>query len=69
MIMKYSVINGETSIGKIYVTDVAGASTFIVGDVKTIRLASVFETPAEALIVGVTLSPFTPAPREGESGA
>lgn len=56
--MRFSVINGEVNIGNISAPEIAASSTFIIGDVRNVDLASMFETPAEELIVGVTLPPF-----------
>lgn len=58
--MRFSVVNGRTSVGGISVTDVAASSILIIGDVRTVSLASTFETPAENLIVGVTVPLVTP---------
>ncbi|RXT06288.1 spore gernimation protein GerPD [Ammoniphilus sp. CFH 90114] len=58
--MRFSVVNGRTSVGGVAVTDVAASSILIIGDVRTVSLASTFETPAENLIVGVTVPLVTP---------
>jgi|GEM_PF-1352285 len=60
--MKYAVTNGDISVKKLAVGDVATSSILLVGDAKTIFLANFFETPPEALIVGVSLGAVTAAP-------
>ncbi|MFM1653394.1 spore gernimation protein [Brevibacillus sp. B_LB10_24] len=57
MIMKYSVINGEFSVKDVKIKDLSSSSTVFAGDVKTICLSSILETPPESLIVGVTIGP------------
>ncbi|MGD8192374.1 spore gernimation protein GerPD [Brevibacillus ginsengisoli] len=61
--MRYQVINGELSIGKITITSVASSSTVLVGDTRNIALSAIFEGPPESLIIGVTtLPPALPIP-------
>ncbi|MFS0864180.1 spore gernimation protein GerPD [Fredinandcohnia sp. 179-A 10B2 NHS] len=61
--MKFTVVNKEIHVGNIDIMGVSTSSVFIVGDAKTISMASAFDTPAESLIIGpfVPLSPVTPA--------
>lgn len=39
-------------VGNIHVTGVSASSVFLIGDNKTIRLQSFFDTPPESLIIG-----------------
>ncbi|QYR23946.1 spore gernimation protein GerPD [Paenibacillus sp. sptzw28] len=58
--MEYTVINCELSVVNIKMSFVSTASTFIVGDVKTVSLSNVFEGPPEKLIIGVTIPVLPP---------
>ncbi|WP_134699277.1 spore gernimation protein GerPD [Ammoniphilus sp. YIM 78166] len=64
--MNFTVVNGEVSVGKVVVDDVAASSIFLIGDAQYIQLYSTFETPAETSIVGVTIPPIAAQPAEGE---
>ncbi len=50
--MNHIVYNYGLHVGRIQVTGVSSSSVFLIGDNKTIRLQSFFDTPPEALIVG-----------------
>jgi spore germination protein PD len=54
--MIFEVYNRDLCVGNIHVTGVASSSMVFVGDTETIQLASIYDTPAESLIVG----PFVP---------
>ncbi|KAB2337168.1 spore gernimation protein GerPD [Cytobacillus depressus] len=58
--MNYEVYNRDICVGNIRVIGVSSSSLLMVGDTQTIQLASVFDTPAESLIIG----PFVPLTRE-----
>ncbi|MBH0228744.1 spore gernimation protein GerPD [Halobacillus yeomjeoni] len=60
--MNFIVHNYGLHVGNIQVTGVSSSSVFLIGDNKTIRLQSYFDTPAESLIIG----PFTPLESNGE---
>lgn len=57
--MNFEVYNRETSVGNIRIIGVSSSSLLMVGDTQTIQLASVFDTPAESLIIG-PLVPLAP---------
>ncbi|WP_226576840.1 spore gernimation protein GerPD [Halobacillus litoralis] len=50
--MNHIVHNYGLHVGNIRVTGVSGSSVFLIGDNKTIRLQSFFDTPPESLIIG-----------------
>ncbi|GEN52946.1 MULTISPECIES: spore gernimation protein GerPD [Halobacillus] len=50
--MNHVVHNYGLHVGNIRVTGVSGSSVFLIGDNKTIRLQSFFDTPPESLIIG-----------------
>lgn len=54
--MNHIVHNYGLHIGHIHVTGVASSGVFLIGDSKTIRSQSYFDTPPESLIIG----PFAP---------
>ncbi|KOP81688.1 spore gernimation protein GerPD [Cytobacillus solani] len=54
--MNFQVYNRDLCVGDIRVIGVASSSLLMVGDTQTIQLASIFDTPAESLIIG----PFVP---------
>lgn len=54
--MNFQVYNRELCVGNIEVIGVSSSSLLLVGDTQTIQLASIFDTPAESLIIG----PFVP---------
>lgn len=60
--MRYHVSNGEISVKDLKISNVATSSTIFVGDTKSISLSTIFETPPEELIVGVTTGPATALP-------
>ncbi len=51
-IMQFTVINRELCVSEIIAQVVSSSSLLLVGDAETITLASVFDTPPEALIIG-----------------
>lgn len=57
--MRYTVINGDITIKNLKISAIATASSLQIGDTKCIRLSSIFESPPESLIVGVTV-PLVP---------
>lgn len=59
--MKVEVINHEISVGSIRTLGVSSSSLIFVGDADTIQLNSLFNTPAESLIIG----PFVPLVPQG----
>ncbi|MBU8877412.1 spore gernimation protein GerPD [Bacillus sp. FJAT-29790] len=54
--MNFEVYNRDLCVGNIRIIGVSSSSLLMVGDTQTIQLASVFDTPAESLIIG----PFVP---------
>lgn len=54
--MNFTVVNHELRVGDIRITGVASSSLFLIGDAEIITLSSIFDTPAESLIIG----PFVP---------
>ncbi|MCP3026720.1 spore gernimation protein GerPD [Halobacillus sp. A5] len=60
--MKFTVHNYGLNIGNVHVTSVTTSSVFLIGDNRTIRLRSYFDTPPESLIIG----PYTSPPEEIE---
>jgi spore germination protein PD len=54
--MDFHVYNRDICVQNIKVIGVASSSLLMVGDAETIQLSSIFDTPAESLIVG----PFVP---------
>lgn len=59
--MIFQVYNRDINVGNIKITGISSSSTFIIGDTETIQLASIFDTPAESLII----SPSVPLAPEG----
>ncbi|WP_070119860.1 spore gernimation protein GerPD [Bacillus marinisedimentorum] len=59
--MHYTVVNRELAVGDISILGVSSSSIVLVGDTESIALSSIFDTPAESLIIGpfVPLSPET----------
>lgn len=49
--MNHIVHNYGLHVGNIRVTGVSGSSLFLIGDNKTVRLNSFFDTPPESLII------------------
>lgn len=67
--MKYNVINGKLCIGSITLNNTSAASTLFIGDTKIVSLSSVYETPPETFIVGVTVPFPQPSPASERSGS
>ncbi len=61
MKMQYTVVNRELCVGDINILGVSSSSIVLIGDTQSIGLSSIFDTPAESLIIGpfVSLSPET----------
>ncbi|WP_077211142.1 spore gernimation protein GerPD [Bacillus dakarensis] len=59
--MNFQVYNRELDVGNIRISGVASSSLVLVGDTEVIQLASIFDTPAESLIIG----PFVPLNPQG----
>ncbi|WP_077617223.1 spore gernimation protein GerPD [Bacillus sinesaloumensis] len=59
--MNFTVVNKDIQVGHIDIASVSTSSVFIVGDAKTISLASAFDTPPESLIIG----PYVPLAPQG----
>lgn len=57
------VVNYDLNIGQIQIIGVANSSFVLVGDTKTIQLATLYDTPPESLLLG----PFVPLALEGVS--
>ena len=62
--MNFQVHNYILHVENIKIIGVASSSLFMVGDAETIQLASVFDTPAESLIIG----PFVPLAQDVTPG-
>lgn len=54
--MNLHVVNKECIVGDIRILGVAASAVFIIGDAETITAASIFDTPPEAVTIG--LVPF-----------
>jgi spore germination protein PD len=52
----FTVINRELMVGDVQIIGITSSSLFLVGDMQSAVLSSIFDTPAEALIIG----PFVP---------
>jgi spore germination protein PD len=59
--MNMQVYNRDIHVDNIRVEAIASSSLLLVGDTDTIQLASIFDTPAESLIIG----PFVPLNPQG----
>lgn len=57
--MNLHVVNRELCVGNIEVTGVSSSSIILIGDTDSIQLNSMFDTPAESLIIGPSV-PLTP---------
>lgn len=53
------VVNKQLQVGEIRIIGVGSASVVLIGDTETIAASSIFDTPAESLIIG-PLVPFAP---------
>ncbi len=51
--MNLHVINKECHVGNIHILGVAASAVFIIGDTQTITSASIFDTPPEAVTIGL----------------
>ncbi|MGG1661656.1 spore gernimation protein [Brevibacillus sp. NRS-1366] len=52
--MIYHVTNGDICVGNLKLQEIVTGSSLFIGDTQTVTLMSIFETPPETLIVGVT---------------
>ncbi|WP_090825323.1 spore gernimation protein GerPD [Paenibacillus sp. yr247] len=59
--MNLHVENKQIFVGDVRIVGVASSSVFLIGDTEVISLSSMFDTPAESVII----SPFVPLPSEG----
>lgn len=59
--MNLQIYNGELQVGNMQVEAVSSSSIVLIGDAETIQLSSIFDTPAESLIIG----PFVPLNPQG----
>jgi spore germination protein PD len=57
--MIFEVVNRDICVGQIHVGAVASSGMLIVGDTNTIQLTSLFDTPAESLILAPSV-PLNP---------
>ena len=57
--MMLHVVNRELCVGNIQVRGVSSSSILMIGDTYSIQLNSMFDTPAESLIIGPSV-PLTP---------
>lgn len=55
-LMNFTVINRDICVGNIKITGITTSAVFLIGDTESITASSVFDTPAESLIIG----PFVP---------
>ncbi|HWO95330.1 MAG TPA: spore gernimation protein GerPD [Bacillus sp. (in: firmicutes)] len=54
--MNFTVVNRELLVGDVKITGITASSLFLVGDMQSANLSSIFDTPAESLIIG----PYVP---------
>ncbi|MDQ0246558.1 spore germination protein PD [Bacillus fengqiuensis] len=54
--MNFTVVNRELLVGDVKITGITASSLFLVGDMQSATLSSIFDTPAESLIIG----PYVP---------
>jgi spore germination protein PD len=54
--MNFTVINRDLQVGNIHIIGVTSSAVLLIGDADIINVASAFDTPPEALIIG----PFVP---------
>ncbi len=59
--MNLQIYNEELQVGNMQVEAVSSSSIVLIGDAETIQLSSIFDTPAESLIIG----PFVPLNPQG----
>jgi spore germination protein PD len=59
--MNFTVINRELQVGDVHIIAVTSSAVFLIGDADIINVASAFDTPPEALIIG----PFVPLTPRG----
>lgn len=57
--MEMNVVNKGLNVGSIRIVGVGSSSVVLIGDTEVINASSVFDTPAESLIIG-PLVPFAP---------
>lgn len=62
--IRYTVKHGDLSVQSLTISSVSVSSILFVGDVKSIALSSIYETPPESTIVGVTVG-VVPAVERG----
>lgn len=57
--MNFHVYNRDLSVDSMQIGSISSSSILLVGDTETIQLASIFDTPAESLLIGsfVPLNP------------
>lgn len=53
--MIYNVTNGDICVGNIKVGSLVTASSLFIGDTQTVTLTSIYETPPESMIIGVSM--------------
>lgn len=61
--MIFNVTNKQIEIGNIRVMGVSSSAVFLIGDTQVISCSSIFDTPAESLIIG----PIAPLPSAEDS--
>lgn len=59
--MNFHVYNRDLNVDSMQIGSISSSSILLVGDTETIQLASIFDTPAESLIIG----PFVPLNPQG----
>lgn len=59
--MNFHVYNRDLSVDSMQIGSISSSSILLVGDTETIQLASIFDTPAESLLIG----PFVPLNPQG----
>lgn len=52
--MNLTVINKEINVGNIRVIGVSASSVFLIGDTYNITASSIFDTPPESTMIGLT---------------
>lgn len=55
---RLTAVNEGLHVGNIRILGVSSSSVVLIGDTDTIQCSSVFDTPAESLIIGTALVPF-----------